>query len=255
VVTYPQLRESADRIAGFLRYKGVHTGDVAAIVMPRSIDYSVRDSGAKLIIDEELFHKAISFDAVPQNEPVSEQTPAIVFYTSGSTGRPKGVLHDQESIGECIERLLELTQLKNTDVIGAVAPFEFAAHMNDTVRAMCSRASCIVIPRDIVMDPNEMAEYIERYRITHIYLPPKIAKLFHKKGNSLKHIYTGCEPVRQIAPDGYRLFNMYAMSEMNVVTAFEIDKAYDNTPFRQARALYDTGAYGKNGRTSAQLKR
>lgn len=81
-------------------------GDIVAIVMPRSIDYiiaetacllygvcavlldsgypkeridfSVRDSGAKLIIDEEFFNKALSFDAVPpQKEPVTDDLTAL----------------------------------------------------------------------------------------------------------------------------------------------------------------------------------
>ena len=275
VVTYPQLRESVDRIAGFLWEKGVHTGDTVAIVMPRSIDYviaeaacllygvcvvllnstypkdridySVRNSGAKLIIDEALLHEALSFDGVPQKEPISEQTPAMVFYTSGSTGRPKGVLHDQKSIGECIERLLELNQPENTDVVGAVAPFDFVAHLIETVMALCSGASCILIPRSIVLDPVKMAEFIDRHRITHVYLPPKLIKLFHKKGYSLKQVYTASEPVRHVTPDGYRLINLFGMTEAINITAFEIDKAYDNTPLGTALKGVNTYILDENG--------
>ena len=262
VVTYPQLRESADRIYGFLRENGVGAGDIVAIVMPRSIDYiiaetacllygvcavlldsgspkerinfSVKDSGAKLIINEEFFHKALSCDAIPQKEPVSEQTPALIFYTSGSTGRPKGVLHDQESIGDCVERLLEIMDPQKTDVVGAVASFGFVAHLAETVKALCSGASCIPVPKNMVLDPVETAEYIDRHRITQIYMPPKLLKLFCKKGNSLKLIFTGSEPVHQIAPDGYRLINMYGMTEITIIFSFEIDKAYDNTPLGTA---------------------
>lgn len=275
VVTYPQLRESADRIAGFLKEKGVHTGDMVALVMPRSIDYviaetacllygacvilldstypkaridfSVRDSGAKLIIDEALFREALSFDAVPQKNPVSEQTPAMVFYTSGSTGRPKGVLHDQESIGLYIDRLLKAMNPHKTDVIGAVAPFVFALHPIETIKTLCSGSSCILVPRDVVMDPAKTAKFIDRHRITHIYLPPKLLKLFHKKGNSLKQIYTASEPVREVAPDGYRLFNLYGMSEIGIVTSFEIDKAYDNTPMGTALDGVKTYILNENG--------
>lgn len=275
VVTYPQLRECADRLAFFLRENGVHAGDVAAIVMPRSIEYviaetacllhgvcvvpldssypkdridfSVRDSGAKLIIDEAVFHKALSFDTVVQKEPVSEQTPAMILYTSGSTGRPKGVLHDQESIGRYIDRILELTKPQKTDVTGAVAPFGFAVHLMETVRPLCAGASCILIPRNIVMDPIEMADFIDRHRITQVYLPPKLARLFHKKGDSLKQIYTTSEAVRQISPDGYRLLNLYGTSETNVATAFEIDRAYDNTPLGTALKGVKTYILNENG--------
>ena len=44
VVTYPQLRKSAERIFCFLRSKGVCTGDAVAIVMPRSIDYVIAET-------------------------------------------------------------------------------------------------------------------------------------------------------------------------------------------------------------------
>ena len=276
VVTYPQLRKSAERIFCFLRSKGVCTGDAVAIVMPRSIDYviaetacllfgfcavlldsgypkeridfSVKDSGAKLIIDEEFFHKAISFDAVPpQKEPVSEQTPALVFYTSGSTGRPKGVLHDQKSIGECMGRQLGIMEPQNTDVIGAVYSFAFAAHLADTIMALCSGASCILVPQNIRLDSVKTADFIDRHGITHTYMQPKLIKLFRKKGNSLKRIGIGTEPVRQIAPDGYRLFNSYAMTETNVLTSFEIDKAYDNTPLGKALKGVKTYILDENG--------
>ena len=276
VVTYPQLRNSADRIFCFLREKGICAGDTVAIVMPRSIDYvvaetacllygicavlldsgypreridfSVKDSGAKLIIDEEFFHKALSFDAVlPQKEPVSEQTPALIFYTSGSTGRPKGVLHDQESISGCIGRQIEVMEPQKTDVIGAVASFAFAAHLADIVMALCSGASCILVPKNILLDPVKTAEFIERHGITQMYMQPKLIKLFRKKGNSLKRIGTGTEQVRQIAPDGYRLFNMYAMTETNILTSFEIDKAYNNTPLGTALKGVSTYILDKNG--------
>ena len=272
-VTYHELQKKTRRIAGLLQQKGVHAGDMVAIVMPRSmryviaetacllygfgavlldsgypedrISFCVEDSGAKQILDEDFYREAMSFSGAVKTENITAETPAIAVYTSGSTGRPKGVLHDQRSIGQFMERFFALTEPEPSDVVGAVCPFTFSASLNEACKALCAGSSVIVISRDVLMNPIEMAEFIDRHRITHVYMPPKVLKLFKKKGDTLKQIHTASEPVRGIAPDGYRVFNLFGMSEANVLLAFEIDRAYDNTPI--GKSLDGVSAYVLNG--------
>lgn len=257
-ITYNQFQNMTDNIAAYLQNKGLKVGDIVAIVMPRTIyylvvecaclrygygallldthypqdriDFCINDSGAKLVFDDDMYKEAVSFNGGPNKVDVPEDTPATVAYTSGSTGRPKGVLHDQASIGLFMDRMFDVIKPDSTEICGAVAPFTFAAHFLEAIRALCAGGCSTPIDRELVMNPIELAEFIDKHQITNVYLPPKIAKLFHQKGDSLRVVLTASEPVRDVAPEGYKLYNCYGMSEIIVVLIFDVDKAYENTP-------------------------
>ena len=143
-LTYRELLAKADQIAAALQEKGAAEGDLAAIVLPRSMDYvaaeaacvlygygavlldaaypkdrveyCIENSGAKFVIDAGFLREAQSCSTAPVKGDVRGDTPAIVIYTSGSTRKPKGVLHDQESIAGMIDRLTDFTSPLSTDV-------------------------------------------------------------------------------------------------------------------------------------------
>ena len=121
ILTYRQLNECANRIANSLIEKGVGTGDIVALMLPRKscfitalfavlktgaaylpldsefpeerINYIISDSKAKFCITED------NFDVLLENRAteniVNSAKPdnfCYCIYTSGSTGAPKGTL-------------------------------------------------------------------------------------------------------------------------------------------------------------------
>ncbi|HLP46745.1 MAG TPA: amino acid adenylation domain-containing protein, partial [Candidatus Kapabacteria bacterium] len=120
-LTYRQLNEQSDRLAGALIEKGVLTDDIVAIMMERSvemiisilgilkaggaylpidpgypkerIDYMLKDSKVKIIINSEFL---INAPQAPLHHHSSfnnhHSNLAYIIYTSGSTGKPKGVM-------------------------------------------------------------------------------------------------------------------------------------------------------------------
>ena len=91
------------------------------------------------------------------------------------------------------------------------------------------------IPREVIMNPRELALFIDRMGITWTYLSPKVLKVFREAGQTLRMVTTGSERVSGIAPRRYPIMNTYGMSETaSAVAGFLIDKAYDSTPLGHA---------------------
>ncbi|MDQ1352812.1 MAG: hypothetical protein QG657_3118, partial [Acidobacteriota bacterium] len=124
-ITYNQLNNQSGWLAGLLIEKGVLPNNIIGIMMERSvemiigllgilksgsaympidpaypqerIDYMLKDSAAKILINEKffapLFFKKAGCRGLHHSSFINHQSNlAYIIYTSGSTGRPKGVL-------------------------------------------------------------------------------------------------------------------------------------------------------------------
>ncbi|HLP59347.1 MAG TPA: condensation domain-containing protein, partial [Candidatus Deferrimicrobium sp.] len=121
-LSYRELHEQSNRLAAWLMERGVLSGHIIGIMMERSvemiigilailksggaylpidpdyprerIDYMLKDSGAKFLVNETFFRG--SRGAVLQKSPPCNL--AYVIYTSGSTGKPKGVMIEHRNV-------------------------------------------------------------------------------------------------------------------------------------------------------------
>ncbi|MDI5903782.1 condensation domain-containing protein, partial [Streptomyces sp. 12257] len=134
-LTYGELDAWSDRVAGWLRSRGVGRGAFVAVMLPRSVELVVallavvKAGGAYVPVDPEYPAERVAHilgDArpvlviddmamldLPDAEPfegvrVSPRDPVYVIYTSGSTGRPKGVVVEHVSVGAYLERAREV---------------------------------------------------------------------------------------------------------------------------------------------------
>ena len=258
-MTYEDLYDLAARAAGFLQSQGVREGDYVVIALGRSIQYIVAevacalfgfgsvlmdanypkeridyvngDVDAKLVIDAALMDEMLAYPHRAEYREAAPDSPAVVIYTSGSTGRPKGIVHNQASVGGAVLRNHSLLHPTPNDVEGLVAPFTFIAGYMLTMHPLCAGGCLTIIPREVIVDPIRLADFIERTGVTCTYIPPKALKVFKPEGKTLRLVVTGSERVSGIGPREYRIVNIYGMSETcSGVTAFWIDKAYENTP-------------------------
>ena len=262
-LTYAQLYEKASAVAGFLRSKGLAAGDYAVIALTKSVSYIIvetacllfgfgavvmdagypedriaftaKDVGAKIIIRPPMLEAMLSWPQKADYCEVPEDTPAVVVYTSGSTGKPKGILHDQASLYGSVRRRQTILKPSPDDIAGLVPPFTFIAGVITTMNPLCCGACVIPVPREVIMNPRELALFIDRLGITWIYLSPKVLKVFRETGRTLRMVTTGSERVSGIGPRRYPIWNTYGMSETaSAVAGFLIDKAYDSTPLGHA---------------------
>ena len=271
-VSYARLDAVANGVARALCRRGLTRGDRVAILaancaeylaayygimragfvavpvsfkFPRpTIDFVLRDAGAKLILCDEARAQdcpadiaAVRFDGTGPDgfdrfldggdfEPVlpREREPAMFLYTSGSTGTPKGVVLSHQSHIWVVETRLTGELARHRYLIAAPL-----YHMNALALAKLACAAHATI----VLLPQFMASaYIDaigRYRCTWLTaVPPMIAMMLREKEllertdlSSVEFIRMGSAPVSQALMEALRR----ALPHVSVTNAYGTTEA------------------------------
>ena len=256
--TFAGFDEYARKIASKLIRSGVKKNDFVTIELPRNKEFIaaiyatwlagaayaplspaypeerleyIRDNcGAKLIINEK-FLRNIENESVFEGEVESnDDDPALLIYTSGSTGNPKGVLHTQRSISNAVLRYNDYFDLPQGSRTALAAPFTFVVSVHDIFMPLSACTEGYIMEQEVMRDPVLLADFIDENQINHIFISPKMLKVFKPKGTSLKTVYTGSERVSDTYSDDFELVVMYGQSETAGILAFKVDKKYHNTP-------------------------
>ena len=99
-------------------------------------------------------------------EQAVDTDPLYANFTSGSTGVPKGVLVGHRSVIDFIDNFVELFHMRETDVIGNQAPFDFDVSVKDIYSSVSAGATLVVIPRELFSQPAALLDMICEKRIT-----------------------------------------------------------------------------------------
>jgi nocardicin nonribosomal peptide synthetase NocB len=239
VVSYASLDDRAATLAGCLADAGVDAGDLVGVCLPRSLDHvtallAVYRSGAvpvlldpdhpparRRVIAEDARVRAIlstmdEFDDWPVVRPdgtvtapahrsgtpasVDPARDACVVYTSGSTGTPKGVLAPQAGM---VNRMLWSGTAFPTPEpprLLATAGTAFDIALWEVFFPLAHGGTVVVAPREAVLDPDKLAEWViaERVTVAH-FLPTMLAAFLDgpKAGDcqGLRHVLSGGEAV------------------------------------------------------------
>lgn len=182
-MTYTELDEYSDKVALFLTANfGIRLGDyigvdliksqwtsvvimgilkAGAVYVPIDVsfpkerkEYILKDSNAKLCIDQETFEIFISqFDSLEGNfEPKSTANDLVyVIYTSGSTGNPKGVIVNNNQL---INKLFEEKQLFEVPniVSYALTNTAFDVSILELVFPLCFGGTVVIPPENSQLD-------------------------------------------------------------------------------------------------------
>ncbi|MFD2171047.1 amino acid adenylation domain-containing protein [Tumebacillus lipolyticus] len=92
-----------------------------------------------------------------------------VIYTSGSTGRPKGVSIPHRAVNRLVKNT-NFAQFEQTDRIGQVANSAFDAATYEIWGALLNGGSLVILPKEVVLQPQEFATAIREQGITSMFL-------------------------------------------------------------------------------------
>lgn len=194
-------------------------------------------------------------DASTPPSGASPESLAYVMYTSGSTGRPKGVAISHRAIVWLISTLT-YAPITRRDRVAQASSASFDAATFEIWGALCHGASLVMVPKDVVLSPNRLAQELVGQGISTLYLTAalfsQIARLMPSAFRSLEHVIFGGDvtdpaiAARVLAQGPPRhLVHVYGPTE---TTTFSSAKWIETVPPRTAglsigRPLAETQSY------------
>ncbi|MDQ1355592.1 MAG: Amino acid adenylation protein [Acidobacteriota bacterium] len=202
-LSYYELNEQSNRLAGLLINKGVLVDSIVGIMMERSlemiigifgilkagaaylpidpsypedrIDYMLKDSGAKIVVNEKFFRG--SRGAILQKSPHCDVNLAYIIYTSGSTGRPKGVMVEHCSLVNRIIWMQKNYPLGSDDVVLQKTPITFDVSVWELFWWGIAGASLCLLGAGGEKDPAVIATAVERHAVSVMHFVPSMLHL------------------------------------------------------------------------------
>ncbi|WP_081735117.1 non-ribosomal peptide synthetase [Paenibacillus gorillae] len=196
--------------------------------------YMLEDSGARLVFtdgarpeaaaiippalqvldlaDETLF---FGIDDAAATVPQSAADPMYVIYTSGSTGQPKGVIVPHSSFynfGHSLRTFFN-GQYGPGDRCLSLTNISFDVSVAELFMPLMFGACTVLYPEPKLLDPRQMAEVIQKERITFAYLPPsllrEVARLLKESAAkmTLDKMLVGVEPIKDETLELYTNLN------------------------------------------------
>ncbi|MEO3782579.1 amino acid adenylation domain-containing protein [Actinocorallia sp. B10E7] len=238
-LTYAELNERAERLAGRLAAAGAGPERVIGIAFPRSADFAValfavlKTGAAYLPIDvtypqarvDLMLETAEPLLVLGRDEPPAESAPrdragvrpghpAYVIFTSGSTGTPKAVIGTQRALAN---RLAWGADLVEPGVRAAKSSPSFIDGTTELLGGLVSGDTVVIADDATATDPIALTGFLDRHRVTTVTVVPSLLNALLEAGPPAPvttWISSG-EPLPKALADRVtgRLIDLYGCSE------------------------------------------
>ena len=135
------------------------------------------DEGAELETELTAFSRddVETQSASPVHSPVSDrQSVAHILFTSGTTGAPKGVMITHANVTQFIDWGVKRFGIGAGDRISAHPPFHFDLSTFDIHGAVAAGAELHLVPAELNLLPNRLADFIRNSQLTQWFSVPSI---------------------------------------------------------------------------------
>ncbi|MCU0289770.1 MAG: amino acid adenylation domain-containing protein [Acidobacteria bacterium] len=210
-ITYLQLNEQSDHLAGLLIEKGVKPNTIVGIMMERSvemivgilgilksggaylpidpgypqerIDYMLKDSNAEILLTNKSEariskHETNSNDQNTNVQNKNFENLAYIIYTSGSTGKPKGVLIAHSSAVNLFYAMQNEYPLEKSDTFLLKTSYVFDVSVIELFGWYMGGSRLAVLEKDGHKDPRVIVDSIEKHNVSHINFVPSMFSAF-----------------------------------------------------------------------------
>jgi amino acid adenylation domain-containing protein len=266
------MERSIDAVVAFLASLKANTPYVPLdISNPRHrLELLIGDAGCRLILTHRGLRgglpdgvETISLDepGIVEGDPAplsTNGTPedlAYIIYTSGSTGVPKGVAGSHRAAINRFEWMWKTYPFSAGETCCQKTALGFVDSVWEIFGPLLSGNRALIIPDELLLDPDEFVALLARYEIERIVLVPSLLrtmldvvsdiatrlpklKLWSTSGELLPS-----DLVRRFheAMPAATLLNIYGSSEVTAdVTCYQLDRSEDPTPVPIGRPINNT---------------
>ena len=219
------------------------------------ISYMLEDTGATIIVSNkesstklpakeglQVIETDTEWEAIQNksgdNLAITASPNQLVYmlYTSGSTGRPKGVKMPDCGMVNLLSWQEDQFANKSRRVL-QFASLNFDVSFQEIFSTLCFGSTLCLISGERRRDVAEVAKDIERYSLTHLFIPYIVFKTLaeyaasqHIAINSLEEIIVAGEQLKLtedieafVRHSGVKLVNQYGPTEAHVVSSYTVD--------------------------------
>jgi amino acid adenylation domain-containing protein len=110
----------------------------------------------------------------PRRYENSPDDAAYIMFTSGSTGVPKGVVITHANVGHYLQWAIRYFGLTASDRMSSHPPLHFDLSVMDVFGALTAGAELHLVPHELNLLPNKIAELIRSAGLTHWFSVPSL---------------------------------------------------------------------------------
>jgi amino acid adenylation domain-containing protein/non-ribosomal peptide synthase protein (TIGR01720 family) len=263
-MSYAQLNDEVERTAALLRARGAAPERTIGVFLPRSAEQLVavlavaRASAAYLPLDPDQpdarLHAAIAdagctavicddttaarapagvpvvrlVDTAPLctslDDEVDPDSVAYAIFTSGSTGRPKGVVVSHRALHNRVKWAQGAYALTGADRVLLKTPFGFDVSVWEFFWPLAAGATTVVAAPGTHRDVAELADVIERQRVTVVHFVPSVLDEFLRIADARR-----CASLRLVLCSGEALTGRTAARFGEVLPGVRLENLYGPT--------------------------
>ena len=252
-LTYRQLNKQSDGLARGLIEKGVLADDIVGIMMERSvemiigimgilkaggaympidpeypqerIDYILKDSGAKLLVNGDNLANLPSYPLTFLPSYLQDSSNlAYIIYTSGSTGQPKGVMVEHRNAVNVVCWFAVSYRLRWGSQVLQMSDYTFDPSVNQVFGTLLHGGVLHIIDKESLYNTEALRHYIDKHHIQVLnFVPLMLDELLGcgPRSASVEVVLSGGEKLdeavkQRILENGYTLYNQYGPTETTI---------------------------------------
>jgi thioester reductase-like protein/amino acid adenylation domain-containing protein len=227
-----------------LAYPPPLLADVVADASPRIVLTQERyverlPEGTETFVLDEGWEEGLEDVPAGDSRPeVGQDNLAFVSYSAGTTGKPKGIANPHRAPVLSYLWRFGISDYAPGDRVGCNVFFIW-----EMMRPLLRGATTVVIPDDVIYDPNALIRFLEEYGITEtLFTPSLLEAVLNSSGpdvgerlSKLRTLWLNGEVVTrtlarramELLPDA-RLLNVYSCSETHEVAAGDLGGLVEN---------------------------